>query len=96
MRNVALALACALLLGLFGYGRTEEPKLPDGPGKQLTERICTACQGIETAVSQRHDRAAWQKIIDDMVTRGADGTNEELKAICEYLTKYFGPKENAK
>ncbi len=94
--KAVLALMSGMFLCFFGRGQTQEPKLPDGPGKRLTERICTSCHGIETAVSERHDREGWQKVIDDMVSRGADGTDEELKTVCEYLTKNFGTKGNSK
>jgi hypothetical protein len=43
-------------------------------------------------VNVRHDRPGWQKVVDDMAARGADGSDMELKTIVDYLTKYFGPK----
>jgi len=33
----------------------------------------------------------WQSVIDDMKSRGADGTDEDFKTIITYLSKYFGP-----
>jgi competence protein ComEA len=67
-------------------------KLPDGKGQQETARICTACHTIDNVVSERHDRAGWQKLVDDMAARGADGTDQQFALIVDYLTKNFGPK----
>ena len=86
-RRLAPAIFCTL-----AAAQSSDTKLPDGDGKQVTERICAACHGIETFAHERHDKEGWQKIIDDMITRGADGTDAELKQIGEYLTKYLGPK----
>ena len=66
--------------------------LPDGPGKAATQRICSACHGVDVVAAERHPRTEWQKVVDDMAARGADGTDAELKSIVDYLAKYFGPK----
>ena len=91
MHRTFAALA-AMIFCTVVAAQPSETKLPDGDGKQVTERICGACHGIATVVTERHDKDGWQKIIDDMVARGADGTEEELKMVREYLTKHFGPK----
>ena len=69
-------------------------QLPEGEGKEVTERVCGACHGVETVVSERHTKAEWQKISDDMVARGADATDADIKSIVEYLTKNCGPKDS--
>jgi cytochrome c5 len=87
LSSIGLSAVCVCL-----WAQSAGKSLPEGPGKPLTEKVCTACHDVDTAVSGRHDRAGWKKVIDDMVSRGADGTAEELNTIGEYLTKYFGPK----
>jgi hypothetical protein len=57
----------------------QRSELPDGPGKAAFQQSCTTC----------HD-AAQAIVIDDMVTRGANGSDQELDAIVTYLTKFFG------
>jgi hypothetical protein len=81
-------------LSLCASGETPSvgSKLPEGKGSQETARVCSGCHTIDTVVSERHDRAEWQKLVDEMVARGADGTDAELKDIVDYLAKYFGPK----
>jgi cytochrome c5 len=65
-------------------------KLPDGPGKEAFEKRCTVCHDAAQAIYKRRTAENWQQVVDDMVTRGATGTDEEFDAITAYLTKYFG------
>lgn len=90
--RVSLALAVAVICCIPAGAQQSGSVLPDGKGKQETARICSACHGLETVTTERHDKAGWQNVVDDMVSRGADGTDAELKLVVDYLAKYFGPK----
>jgi cytochrome c553 len=87
---IALIISCS-----FAAAQSSPIKLPEGEGKEVAERVCGACHGVETVVSERHTKTEWQKISDDMVARGADATDSELKVIVEYLTKNYGPKDSS-
>ena len=93
MHKMTSLFVAQILFLSFCFGQAEV-KLPDGEGKQVTERVCTACHGIDTAVGERHDKDGWQKVIDDMTAKGADATDAEFKTILNYLVKYFGPASN--
>ena len=67
--------------------------LPAGKGKDLLEKICADCHGLDIIVSQRATKDGWASIVDSMVGRGASGTKEELDTIVDYLAKNFGPEE---
>jgi hypothetical protein len=97
IRKLILGLMIAAV-ALCASGQTSPAgnKLPAGKGQPETARICTACHTIDTVVSQRHDRAGWQKLVDDMASRGADGTDEQFALIVDYLTKNFGPTSSSK
>ena len=69
--------------------------LPDGPGKALVERICSGCHGVEVFTDNRATKAHWGAVVDDMVSRGAEGTDEEINQVVEYLSKNFGPAKAA-
>jgi cbb3-type cytochrome c oxidase subunit III len=69
---------------------SQPPELPDGPGKAAFEKNCTTCHDSAQATNMRRTQAEWEQIIDDMVTRGANGSDQELDAIAAYLTKFFG------
>jgi hypothetical protein len=91
-------IAGAILLGMALPAFADDPaagKLPEGKGQKETARICTGCHTIDTVITERHDRVDWQKLVDAMAARGADGTDEELKIIVDYLTRNFGPKESS-
>ena len=66
-------------------------KLPDGDGRALVERICAKCHPVQNIVKSRMTRAKWDDVIDDMIARGAEGTDQEFDRVVEYLVKNFGP-----
>jgi competence protein ComEA len=65
--------------------------LPDGPGKSKVEMVCGACHGLEGITAMNSNKSAWQDLIEDMRGRGADASDEDFKAIANYLAKYYGP-----
>jgi competence protein ComEA len=69
--------------------------LPDGPGKAVVERMCTPCHGLENVVRARMSKDRWGNIVDDMVSRGATGTDEEIDQVINYLAANFS-KSDAK
>jgi cytochrome c5 len=92
MQRVPVGAIMGLIFSSLGATQPLDPKLPAGEGKEVTERVCGACHGTDVVASERHNKAEWQKVSDDMVARGADATDAEVKTIVEYLAKYFGPK----
>jgi len=64
--------------------------LPDGPGKTELEKVCSACHGAEMVMGVKQDKAGWESTVDDMVSRGATGTDQELDAIVNYLATNMG------
>lgn len=90
---IPIILGLAFSLGLAAQP-DDAPKLPEGTGKEVTERVCAGCHGVETVTAERHSKDEWQNVVDDMVSRGADASEAELKTIVEYLAKYLGPKSS--
>jgi competence protein ComEA len=64
--------------------------LPDGEGKKETERICNNCHGPENYVRKKHTKDEWETIVDDMVDKGATGTDDDFNIVVRYLTANFG------
>jgi putative heme-binding domain-containing protein len=64
--------------------------LPEGTGRSAFQRICSACHSVNVATSQRMTRAEWNAVVNDMVSRGAQGTSGELESIVNYLSTNFG------
>jgi len=83
-----------LLVSLFALSTIQSQDLPAGKGKDTVEKVCTACHGLEAIVALQGGQDIWQSVVDDMKGRGADGSNEDFKAIVDYLSKYFGNNVN--
>jgi mono/diheme cytochrome c family protein len=52
--------------------------------------MCTACHGTATFAGQRLSGAEWKSEVDSMVARGAKGSESQIRAVVEYLTRYLG------
>jgi competence ComEA-like helix-hairpin-helix protein len=80
-----------VLLGLAAAAVGSGQTLPDGAGKVVTEKMCTPCHGLENVVKARLTKDRWGKEVDDMVARGATGTDDEIEQVINYLATNFGP-----
>jgi competence ComEA-like helix-hairpin-helix protein len=85
MRQSLFLLPFLLPAGLLA----DPPKLPDGPGKATFEKVCGNCHGVEVAVSRRETKDGWNAVIDDMIQRGAQASDDEFGAVSDYLSANF-------
>jgi len=69
-----------------------QSSLPDGPGKPLVEKVCSKCHDLEGVARSRNSKEGWSKIVDDMVSRGAEASDPEIEQIINYLTTSLGRK----
>ena len=69
--------------------------LPDGPGKDLTQKSCSTCHGTDVFAKQRHDADKWGQILDNMTSKGMDVSDDDLTKITNYLVTYMGPSSGA-
>ncbi len=83
-----LLLAAALL----SIAHAED--LPAGKGKEATERVCGGCHEAAVVAKYHNSSDDWLSIVEDMKARGADGSDEDFKAIVAYLAHVFGPEVN--
>jgi competence protein ComEA len=67
-----------------------QTKLPDGPGKDSVLKICGDCHAVEILQGIGKSKEGWAATVDDMVAKGATGSDEELQQIVEYLARNFG------
>jgi competence protein ComEA len=73
-------------LGLCGIAVAQ---LPEGPGKQETQKICSQCHELERSVSLRQDRDGWKTTMNKMVALGAEGTEADFEMVFEYLVRNY-------
>ena len=87
----AVAAAAAARRGTPKAGAFTPLALPAGGAKALLEKKCgTGCHSVEVVTSQRMKEAEWNSMVQNMVARGAEASETEVKALVEYLTKTLG------
>lgn len=77
----------ALLAGALPAA-AQDP-FPDGPGKDVTVRMCGTCHPPERSAAVRLTRDGWQAVIAKMVALGAQGSDAERTAVLDYLSATF-------
>ncbi|SPF45248.1 conserved exported hypothetical protein [Candidatus Sulfopaludibacter sp. SbA4] len=88
--RMPVLLAACLCLAIAADD--EEVKLlPDGEGKEATTRMCLECHGTGNFRQMRLSRDDWADQVAEMVDRGAKGTEKDMAAVTDYLTRNFGP-----
>jgi competence protein ComEA len=83
------ALLCLVTAAPLAFA--QKTRLPEGPGKETTQRICGACHGVEIVIGRKMDKEGWTQLVISMVQRGAQGTDDEFSEIVDYLTANFSP-----
>ena len=90
MVRLRLHLALLLLAAPPAGAQENSGQLPDGKGKQALQKVCSGCHELETVTGSLRTRIGWQQSVDDMIARGAEGSDSEIAAVVEYLTAFFG------
>ena len=86
--NCIFLLGSIFVLGFALSGQAQS--LPNGQGKDEFQRICGNCHSVSIATSQRMTKAQWTDVVNDMVSRGAQGTQQDLDNVVGYLSTHFG------
>jgi hypothetical protein len=92
MKRAILFAAAALCLGAVAPVLAQAPAdpLPEGPGKEVVVRVCTACHDATQFAFARYTREGWDNEISKMQSAGADMSSEDQVAISAYLATNFG------
>jgi competence ComEA-like helix-hairpin-helix protein len=96
-------LFAGFLLPLAAYGQKapeEQAKeaanaMPEGAGKQVILRECTACHLPDHFVKYRHTNEEWQAIVIRMGQRVRSASKEELDTVQKYLATNFPKLDDA-
>ncbi len=87
----AVAATAAARRGLPKVGTFAPAVLPPGGAKALVDKTCGAgCHSVEVVTSQRMSAGDWNGIVQNMVARGAQASDADVKAIVEYLSQTLG------
>jgi Helix-hairpin-helix motif len=80
----------AITFSVFGLVFAASGQSADEAAGKTFERICSGCHDSSTATGERHTRREWQSMVGDMMSRGANGTEVEIREIVGWLTRHYG------
>ena len=89
MRLLILATLSLCLAATGVPPAAAQDGLPEGDGKALVLRMCVGCHGLETVTAVRYAPDLWASTVDEMISKGAEGTPEEVDAVIAYLAEHF-------
>jgi competence ComEA-like helix-hairpin-helix protein len=82
--------AAGIVLAILTSRASAQTRFPDGAGKDAVLKICGQCHAADILLGVGKSRDGWAATVDDMVAKGATGSDEELQEIVTYLSKNFG------
>lgn len=65
--------------------------LPAGPGRDVTQRLCSNCHAIDVVIARRRTADDWSSIVNQMVNLGLVASDDELDAVEAYLSQHVAP-----
>ena len=92
--TVTISLIVVLLVSskVFAQQKPKAPGFPDAPGKDTLVGKCFQCHGPGMWMDHRQDRKGWEGTLYRMVVRGALWSEEDIKAMADYLAAVYGRK----
>jgi len=63
--------------------------LPEGPGRELFQTICSECHEPAKVIGQHKTRSEWQSKVTEMLQEDPDVTQQEREIIVNYLAASF-------
>ena len=89
--RLSIGVLGAVLVGLVARGNAQVA-LPEGPNRDLVERMCGSCHDIEMVVINGRSEENWNGTIDEMTGYGLRLSPAERALILKYLATYLPPK----
>jgi len=76
------------LLGWLALGACAQT-LPDGPGKETFQMVCSMCHAPDAVIGQQGTRQWWQSKVTEMLQEVTDVPEPDVASIVTYLAKNF-------
>ena len=70
---------------------SDELPLPPGERQAIVQQKCAGCHALKVITGKKASRQQWSTIVDQMITRGADVSDDDIDTLLDYLAKNFGP-----
>lgn len=92
--TVAMAASWCCAVAQTTPNQADSETLPDAPGKEVIVKKCLPCHNVRVTTARRGAGTTeeWEKVVDKMVSQGADLSDDEIDLAVDYLTTYYGPK----
>ena len=87
--TLTLVTTVALTATAIQTAQPSAEGMPDGPGRDVTVRMCGVCHEARRAASVRLTVDGWAAVIEGMMKRGAKGSEADVAMVLEYLSTHF-------
>ncbi len=67
------------------------PQSDEETPKQVFQRVCIDCHGMEMIEGKHYRRELWQQTVQQMVRRGARASGGDVQTIVDYLAANYAP-----
>ncbi len=79
---------------VFAVTLFAQANLPEGKGRTELVAMCNTCHGLESVAQMHESKKGWERVVNDMLGRGAQGTDEQVELVITYLAVNFGKPVN--
>jgi hypothetical protein len=87
-----IAALVAVIASVHTADAQIDPRLPEGPNRELVARNCGSCHDLGTLFSTvGRTREGWRRTLEDMTRFGLVVTPQERTLILNYLSTYLAP-----
>lgn len=71
--------------------------LPDGPGKDIVIKKCIRCHDVRQTTMRPGTGSPdeWEQVVERMMSRGADLSDDEIDLVVQYLSTNYGPNSKS-
>jgi competence protein ComEA len=66
--------------------------LPAGEGRDIVKEQCGSCHALKVVTAKKATKAEWARVVDQMISRGAEIEDQDVETVVRYLSKNFGPE----
>jgi mono/diheme cytochrome c family protein len=92
MKITWIVALITVTLSVQAANAQSDPRLPEGPNRELITRNCSACHDLSHLFSTAgRSREGWRRTLEDMTRFGLVVSPEERALILNYLSTYLAP-----
>jgi len=90
MAAIGMGLAIVLMASPTAAHQAAAPAEPRPEPPPEFTKLCVRCHPSDKIVEGRRYKTQWDQVLEQMVARGATGTDQEFDVVFDYLVSEFG------